>query len=169
MVSTIIVHVIGIAALSSVLVAVIIYTSMVTNVMIYDNIKRILEETANSLVLQIRYAINAKTNLTLNLEYPVLIGNNRAYNVYIGTGYQLHAKFPWTSIPEDNNIYVFLIEPRSRVYVYEMVCPRYYIGYNISLSEDPTLFGSTIVTSLRIGVINNTILISIEKGEVVLH
>ena len=169
MVSTMIVHVIGIAALSSILVAVIIHTSMVTNVMIRDNIKRVLEETASSLALQIRYAINARTNLTLNLEYPVLISKDRAYNIYIGTGTQLHNRFSWTNIPVNKNVYVFLIEPRSRVYVYKMICPQHYNGYNISLYEDPIVFGSTIATMLRIQIVDNDITLIVEKGEVVLH
>ena len=169
MVSTMIVHVIGIAALSSILVAVMIHTSMITNVMIRDNIKRVLEEAASSIALQVRYAINAKTNLTLSLDYPVLISKDRAYNIYIGTGKTIHNMFTWTNIPSDNNIYVFVIEPRSNVYVYEEICPQYYNNYKIMLTQDPAIIGSTIASVLRVEVLGYNITLSIEKGEVVLH
>ncbi len=169
MVSTIIVHVIGIAALSAILVAVIIHTSMITNTMIHDNIKRVLEETANILVLQINYALNAGINLTINLEYPILAGKDAPYNIYIGTGSKIKSIYPWTDIPNDSNIYVFLIEPKSRVYIYKYVASPNYNGYTIILSNDPLLFASTYAVKLRKVTIGNIIELSIIRGEVVYH
>ena len=169
MVSTMIVHVIGIAALSSILVAVIIHTSLITQSMVNENIKRVLNDIANTLVLQIRYAMNTGNNITLSLDYPVLVGNDRTYNIYLGTGHAIHKLYSWSTIPDDDNIYVFLIEPRSNIYAYSLVSPSYSNGYNITLPSDPLIFGSTIAVSLKITVVGNVMNITIIRGEVIYH
>ncbi len=164
MVSPIITHVIGITALLAILTIVIMYTGFMTQVVIYNNIKNNLEYVSQMIAIQIKYGIYSDTNTTLTLDYPVVVGNDVYYNVYLGNGTVLASLFPILSSKlEPTGIYVVTATPSKNIYAYTYVCNTTYAGKAIVIPNKYILFGSGSIAKITINATTNDIIISIRE------
>ena len=164
MVSPIITHVIGITALLAILTIIIIYTGFMTQVVMYNNIKNNLEYVSQMIAMQIKYGIYSDTNTTLTLDYPVVVGNNVYYNVYIGNGTVLANVFPILSDKlESTGLYVITATPSNDIYAYTYVCNTTYAGKEIVVVNGYILFGSGSIAKITINTTTTSITISIKE------
>ncbi len=163
MVSTTIVHVIGTATLLAILTMVSLYVSTETNTMIYTNIKRNLQNSAEVIALQVKYLLYANTNISQILDYPLEVAYNTYYNIYIGTGEVLNSKL--TVLPQllATGLYVVAITPDEKIYGYSMILNTTTLyGKPIVLSSNPIIFGSSTITKLNITHTTDEIIVEYE-------
>jgi len=121
MASPILIHVIGTMALIAVLFATILYTSIRTNTLIYENEKKTLERIARSIAYQILLAIMVKSDNSVLLNYPVEALYGRAYDVIIASGGRIRERYSFISGLSDKYIYVVAVDPVSRAYAYTVL------------------------------------------------
>ena len=164
MVSTIITHLIGVAALIAILTMIIMYTGFMTQTMFYNNIKSNLEYVSQMIALQLKYGITSGTNTTLTLDYPVVIGKNIYYNVYIGNGSVLSEKIPiLTGKLSPLSIYVVAATPSNSIYAYTRVCNTTYDEKQVIVANGYIIFGSGTITRISITRTRTNIAITIKE------
>ncbi len=163
MATPVIVHVIGSAALMAILIIVLIMASSITATMMYNNKKYNLEATAESVGLQIKYALQTLTNLSIVLDYPLEIAYETEYNIIIGNGSTLNSRYSVLPQLDPNNIYVVAITPDETVYGYYRIANTTYNGYQIVIVDGYKIFGSRFIVRVDFTIVDNTIYMNITK------
>ena len=167
MVAPIITHVIGITALLTIMMIIIMYVGFMTQTMMYENLDRNLEYVSQSIAMQLLYAITSDTNMTIQLDYPMVIGKDAFYNIYIGnTSYILRVAPFLSNRLEPSQLYVLTMTPDENVYAYTPVCNIFYNGRTIVVEDDLIVIGSGTAITLAININSTNIIISIYKMEV---
>ncbi len=167
MVAPIITHVIGITALIAITVIIIMYVGFMTQAMMYENVHRNLEYVSQSIAMQLLYAITSDTNMTIELDYPIVVGRNIFYNIYIGnTSYILQVAPFLADKLTPSQLYVLAMTPDKNVYAYTPVCNITYDDKLINVDKNLLVIGSGTVTTLAINVNSTNIYILIYKMEV---
>ncbi len=161
MVSSIVTHVIGTAALMVVLAMVISFTSSTTSYVIYNNERRVLVSIAESIALQLKYAINSRSDTNVTLDYPLWVVGQQPYMILVGSGLALKNKydFLWSQNLSSDAIYVIVVSIDYRVYGCKIVCNQSFSNYFIVVEDDPARFSSTRLVQLRQRVIGDTIIL----------
>ncbi len=165
--ASVIVHLIGITALSAILVIVVLHTSSTMNVMIHDNIESKLKEATNVLALQIVYALNSGTNMTMRLEYPAMISYDKPYTIYIGSGGAIRNFLSSINLSTDK-YYVVAYDPSQNIYVFQEI-PISNLPYSVVFKQDPYVIASTMEVNLRTYIVGNTLYMDIEAKGVLIH
>lgn len=167
MVAPIITHVIGITALLAIMVIIIIYVGFMTQAMIYENVHKNLERVSQSIAMQLLYAISSNTNMTIQLDYPIAVGKNVLYNIYIGnTSYILQVAPFLSGRLAPSQLYVLAMTPDKNIYAYTSVCNITYNNRLIVVENNLLVIGSGTVTTFVININSTNIYISIYKMEV---
>ncbi len=167
MVAPIITHVIGITALIAITVIIIMYVGFMTQTMMYENVRRNLGYVSQSISMQLLYAITSDTNMTIQLNYPMVVGKNTFYNIYIGnTTYVLQVAPFLNDKLSPSTLYVLTMTPDKTVYAYTPICNITYNGKLILVENNLLVIGSGTVTTLAININTTNIYISIYKMEV---
>ena len=167
MVAPVITHVIGITALIAITTIIIMYVGFMTQTMMYENVHRNLEHVSQSIAMQLLYAITSDTNMTIELDYPIVVGKNIFYNIYIGnTSYILQVAPFLADKLVPSQLYVLAMTPDKNVYAYTPVCNITYDGKLINVDKNLLVIGSGTVATLAINANSTDIYISIYKMEV---
>lgn len=116
-----IVHIIGSLALITVLFTVILYTSIRTNSLIYENEKKTLQNIVNSLSYQILTMYIVETNNSVFPNYPLEALYGRKYNVIIANGGKINELYKHITGLNTSYIYVLAIDPGNNNYAYAVL------------------------------------------------
>ncbi len=157
--SPVVVHVIGSTALMVVLYTVMLFTAFVSGYVVNTSERNVLVAAAESISLQLKYAINSRTNTNVSLDYPLWSSSNRPYNIIIGNGSSIKARYSFLNHLEDGTIYVVTLSIDMRVYGVSEVCNGSFNGYHVVVSGGLALFGSTRLVTLNQYVIGNKIIL----------
>lgn len=118
---TSVVHVVGTIALIIILFTTILYTSVRTNSLIYENERKTLQRISNSIAYQALNALVVETNTSVLLNYPVEAVYGRAYNVIISSGSRIMSMFGHVKGLNPTYVYVLAIDPQSLSYAYTIL------------------------------------------------
>ena len=167
MVAPIITHVIGITALLAIMMIIIMYVGFMTQTMMYENVKKNLEMVSQSLAMQIYYGISSDTNMSLQLDYPLIVGKNTFYNIYIANTSYILGVAPFLSDKlQPSQLYVLVMTPDKQVYAYTPVCNITFNGKTILVQNNMIVIGSGTAATLAIEINSTNIYITIYKIEV---
>ncbi len=145
MVSTIVVHLVGFAALIAVLATVIGYVGFTTYSLIAENEEKNFEKIVDSLALQLRYLMKINTNFSMVLRYPVEVIYNRRYNILIGSGEAITRDYPFITGLSNDTIYVVAVDLSNGRYAYSEIVVNA-TTKPLILNENPKIFGSGTIT-----------------------
>lgn len=118
---TTIVHIIGTLALLAILFTIILYTSIRTNSLIYENEKKTLQGIVNSISYQVLTMFMIETNTSISPSYPLEAVYNRKYNVLIANGGRISEIYRHVTGLNTTYIYILAIDPVNNVYAYTVL------------------------------------------------
>lgn len=157
--SSIVTHLIGCTTLLAIMFIVMMFTAFVSGYVANNCEKRVLVAAAESLSLQIKYAINSRTHTNITLDYPLWSSSNRPYNIIIGNGSSIKTMYSFFNSLNDTKIYVVALSIDERVYGVSEVCDQEINGYKIVISDSPALFASTRLVTLYQYISGNKIIL----------
>ncbi len=164
MASPALVHVIGTVALITILVTIIHFTSSVTTITMYYNDKNMLETIAESIYLQLKYALKTKTNLSIILDYPIEISSGKEYNLVFGYASAINNTYHiFSNTTNPFSIYVLAITLDGSVYGYHKICDPVVDGSNISFIGSYRVFGSRLIVKTELVFSGNIIYINMSS------
>lgn len=161
------IHMIGTLTLVIVLTFVILHVNNTISIMRQENLKNNFMRIADSISVQILYALMKNNNLTIRLKYPVLAAYNQPYNIIIGTGSAIIENYKIYNVQNNSNIYVVVSSLDNTVHVEKEIIDVTSSALNITLVKDPILIGSTTISYMNITVLDQNVFIEISiKGVV---
>ncbi len=146
--SSVVTHLIGYTSLLVIMYIVMLFTSFVSGYVVNNSESRVLKASAESIALQIKYALNAGSETNVTLDYPLWSSSKRPYNIIIGYGWSIKSRYSFLGYLNDTRIYVVALSVDERVYGVSEICNTTFNGYTIVIPEGSVIFGSTRLVML---------------------
>jgi len=105
--------------------------------------------------------------MSLQLDYPLVVGKNVFYNIYIANTSYILRVVPFLSNKlQPSHLYVLVMTPDKQVYAYTPVCNIIYNGRTIVVQNNMIAIGSGTVVSLAIEINTTNIYLTIYRMKV---